>query len=155
MKAMIISAEKDVARWLKNKFLSRQEVLEKLRGKNYPAEVIEAVLEKARPLLNDELLARNLIEHYQQKKFHPQLIREKLRQRQIPPELIDQLLSEKNPAEQDDILALIKKIASRYQKLSVATARRRIASYLTRHGYSPEDFIALLEKIFPDDPEVT
>lgn len=150
MKQSVDSAEKLVARLLKNRLLSHQELKEKLQKKNYPPEVIATILEKSQPILNDELLAKNLIEHYRQKKIHPRLIRQKLIQRKIPQEIISRLLPEPE-SNQENITELIKQIFPRYQHLPKEVARRRLANYLSQRGYLPEDFGEILQKILPEE----
>jgi regulatory protein len=134
--------------------LSTQELRQRLARRGYPADQIGAVVARltASRFLDDAEYARTWARGRAQRRLlGPGRLARELRARGIAePEIsgtLDQVFAERNAGEVAEAAAT-RKLAA-LQGLAPSVARRRLAAYLTRQGFSVEIVLALCRKFLP------
>jgi regulatory protein len=147
------SAQSAALRLLGRRDYSREELRRKLSAKGFPDPETEGVLGKllSLRLLDDQKLARRLIDYYSgEKLWGPQKVFQKLIQRGIPAELARDLADrEEDKGKAPERLRRIIRLKSKGQDLSSFSPRekRRLAGSLRQRGYGWEEIWEALREI--------
>ncbi len=137
---------------------SRKELRDKLAGKKYSPEAVDATIAKLEhlDLIDDEKFARLWVNS--RVNFKPRaawLIGRELREKGIDPETAGRVLDEMIPPERERAAA--RELAGRrvrhYQTEPPETARRKLFSYLARRGFSSETIRECLEDLISAEDE--
>lgn len=131
---------------------SCREVRDRLKEKGYDPRVVEEVIADLQrlSLLNDDEFARSWIrDRLQTKPMGRRRLRQELQKKGIDPELIEQAIEDgfRDVDEVELAVSLLRQREARYRGLNEGKARRRMADFLARRGFSWEVITAAMERV--------
>ena len=142
---------KEIAfRYLSYRPRTVKEVVDKLRGKRIPPEIIEPVIEdlKRLKLLDDRSFARSWIgERLANRPGGRRLLQRELRLKGVAPELIEEAIDELYPQEVEVAKELLRKRMSRFKGLNPKKLRARAWGLLLRRGFSSQTAQECMEEL--------
>ena len=133
-------AQNTVWRLLKIRGRSEQEIIERLKRKDFSESIITQTLGYFKELgfINDQRFARDWINARLNRPFGLSRIRYELKQKGLAPELIKDELSQ--AAREHDELEILRRLVrqrrSHYAGIEPAKAKQRLVGYLSRKGFS-------------------
>ena len=138
----LAKAKEIVFRLLKFRPRSKQEVVQRLREKQFHEGIISEALEyfKKTGLIDDALFAEGWIRSRLNKPFGIQRIRFELRQKGVDEDVISSAINKevRDYDETKAMLALVENQSRKYQGLDKQTTQRRMHAFLARRGFSVE-----------------
>lgn len=129
---------------------TKKEICKKLEMKGYLPEVCEAVCERLCDvrLLNDEDIARSIVEKQKHAGKGRYSIAQKLRSRGIDESMTTEVLEELSDSEQKSIcLETAKKLSPKYKALPEREYRSKLSQALARRGFSWDTIEYALEHL--------
>lgn len=136
---------------------SRQQLLDKLRQRNCPDEVAEAVLDRMTEvgLVDDEAYAAMLVRSKQAGRgLATRALARELRTKGIDPETAEATLADIDPeAERERARALVDKKLRTMHGLDPNVQTRRLAGMLARKGYPSSMAFAVIREAIAEAPE--
>ena len=146
---------KDAAyRYLSYRARSVAEVRDKLREKDFAAEVIAEVIDdlQRQQLLDDREFARRWIEARLPRAYGVCKLAQDLRHKGVAAGVVDEVLSEYAPVlnSSERTVALLSKQAWRYRGLAPDKAKRRMLGLLARRGCDAEMARAAVEQVWQE-----
>ncbi len=128
---------------LAGKGYSEREIHHRLRSRELAEDVIEAEIEELQRtgLINDEVLAADLVERYSGRERLPRrAVEQKLRSRKLSADVIDRALaSHESPDEAEVAEELARDRLRKMGTVDPGVASRRLRDFLHRKGFSSED----------------
>ncbi|MEL0148692.1 MAG: regulatory protein RecX [Pontimonas sp.] len=128
---------------LSGKSYSEREMRHRLRSRELAEDVIEAEIEELQRtgLINDEVLATDLVERYSGRERLPRrAVEQKLRSRKLSADVIDRALaSHESPDEAELAEELARDRLRKMGTVDPGVASRRLRDFLHRKGFSSED----------------
>ncbi len=128
---------------LSGKSYSEREMRHRLRSRELAEDVIEAEIEELQRtgLINDEVLAADLVERYSSRERLPRrAVEQKLRSRKLSADVIDRALaSHESPDEAELAEELARDRLRKMGTVDPGVASRRLRDFLHRKGFSSED----------------
>ncbi len=128
---------------LSGKSYSEREMRHRLRSRELAEDVIEAEIEELQRtgLINDEVLAADLVERYSGRERLPRrAVEQKLRSRKLSADVIDRALaSHESPDEAEVAEELARDRLRKMGTVDPGVASRRLRDFLHRKGFSSED----------------
>ena len=145
-------AKNAVFRLLKVRLRSEYELIEKLRNKNIPDEIIKETVKffKNLEFINDRQFAKAWISSRLKKPYGSNRIRFELKNKGIAPEIIEE---EINHATKEDycelqvINQLAKRRCEKYRNIEPTKRYKRVFDYLTRRGFSAPNIMKAIRKL--------
>ncbi len=146
---------KDVAyRYLSYRARSVAEVRDKLREKDFAAEVVAAVLAdlQRQQLLDDSEFARRWVEARLPRACGARKLAEELRHKGVAAGVIDEILAEYAPVldSSERAVELLSKQVWRYRGLAPDKAKRRMLGFLARRGCDAETASVAVEQVWQE-----
>ncbi len=146
-------------RLLEHRPRSEAEIRRKLAGDEFPEEAMDAVLERLRRsgLVNDEQFAKAWVEN--RVEFRPRSRRAlaaEMRQRGLSTDTIQEALSDWAPEDEEEMAYQVALKYSRKQgdkELEWIEFKRKLGSYLARHGFNYDVIQPVLERIWQAQTE--
>lgn len=136
---------------------SRHQLRDKLRQRNCPDDVAEAVLDRMTEvgLIDDEAYAAMLVRSKQAGRgLAARALARELRTKGIDPETAEATLAEIDPDEERDRAhALVQKKLKTMHGLDASVQTRRLAGMLARKGYPSSTAFAVIREAIADAPE--
>lgn len=128
---------------LSGKSYSEREMRHRLRSRELAEDLIEAEIEELQRtgLINDEVLAADLVERYSGRERLPRrAVEQKLRSRKLSADVIDRALaSHESPDEAEVAEELARDRLRKMGTVDPGVASRRLRDFLHRKGFSSED----------------
>jgi len=147
-------ARQVVFRSLKYRPRSEQEVVEKLRSKDFSDDIIrETVLYFKRiGEINDQRFALGWIRSRLNKPLGIRRIGHELKQKGVTDSIIRQALEEAGDGylESDAVVSLARQRLRQYRALERTTAKRRLYHYLVRRGFDQHIILTCLHHVFSE-----
>ena len=146
-------------RLLKFRDRSEGELFQRLEQKGFSAGAIGSVVQRLKELslVNDERLARQLVEAGRRGGQGERRLRQTLTNRGIPKSLTQgALVPSDEETERERLERTIKKLWPKFQGLPKPVAQRRLAGRLIRQGFLADDIHAVTRDLFhsnPDEPD--
>jgi regulatory protein len=135
---------------LKFRMRSEAEIFGRLEKKKYDRQAIAQVISflKEKGFLNDEEFARAWIESRIKKPLGLRRLRTELKLKGIDNDIIDRQIEriKEEYSEEAVVGKLVRERSAKLRGLDPQKAKRRIFSYLLRHGFSPDVVIDALSK---------
>lgn len=146
---------KDAAyRYLGYRARSVAEVRDKLRTKDFAAEVVAEVIAdlQRQKLLDDREFARRWVAARLQRAHGARKLAQDLRHKGVAADVIDEVLAEYAPVLNSDVRAveLLNKQAWRYRGLPPDKAKRRMLGFLARRGCDGEMARAAVQQVWQE-----
>lgn len=146
---------KDAAyRYLSYRARSVAEVRDKLREKDFAAEVVAEVIAalQRQKLLDDREFARRWVEARLPRAYGARRLAQDLRHKGVAAGVVDEVLAEYAPAldSSERTVALLSKQAWRYRGLPPDKAKRRMLGFLARRGCDAEMARAAVEQVWQE-----
>jgi len=142
-------------RWLAVRSRSRRELARRLRRHGVSPGVADEVLDRLQSvsLVDDDAFSRAYVRSRLQTGGRSRrMMRAELARRGVDPELADTVAAEELPADESaSCEELAEKKARSYRGLERAVARRRLAAFLGRRGFSSEDVFRAVDKALPEE----
>lgn len=136
---------------LKFRLRSENELIERLKRKNFSEEISREVVNflKEKRFVDDNLFARAWINSRLKRPFGLRRIRSELKAKGVGQEVVEEEIGNvgDNYAEEDIVVDLIKQKLSKLKGIEPIVAKRRIYGYLIRRGFSPEIIINNLNRL--------
>lgn len=136
---------------LKFRLRSENEILERLKRKNFSTEVAREVIDflKEKRFIDDNVFAKAWINSRLRKPYGLRRIRYELRQKGVEQEVVEAQVGNigESYAEADIVVDLIKGKLSKLKGIEPDIAKRRIYAYLIRRGFSPEIVVNSLNRL--------
>jgi regulatory protein len=136
---------------------SEREVRDRLRRKGFPAEIIDAAIERLEGwhYLDDEAFARFWIENRETNRPRGRrLLEQELRLKGVDRVTIRQTIDESEIDEFNTALEVGRKKLRSYERLDPALGRRRMMAFLSRRGYSFAVIKPAIEQLFGESDEL-
>ena len=146
---------KDAAyRYLSYRARSVAEVRDKLKEKDFTAEVVAEVVAdlQRQQLLDDREFARRWVEARLPRAYGARRLAQDLRHKGVATGVVDEVLAEYAPAldSSERTVALLSKQAWRYRGLPSDKAKRRMLGFLARRGCDAEMARAAVEQVWQE-----
>lgn len=146
---------KDAAyRYLSYRARSVAEVRDKLKEKDFAAEVVAEVVAdlQRQKLLDDREFARRWIEARLPRAYGARKLAQDLRHKGVATGVVDEVIAEYAPAldSSERTVALLSKQAWRYRGLAPDKAKRRMLGFLARRGCDAEMARAAVEQVWQE-----
>ncbi len=142
-----------VFRMLKVRLRSEKEVVDKLDGKDFPADVIQKTVRYFRDtgLLDDRLFARGWIASRLKKPLGFSRIRRELKMKGLSDDIVQEECARvaDDYDEQESIHALAERRMRQYRTLDRVKAQQRLYAYLARRGFSSGLIYKVIREIEP------
>lgn len=136
---------------LKFRLRSENEILERLKRKNFSTEVAREVIDflKEKRFIDDNVFAKAWINSRLKRTYGLRRIRQELKLKGVDREVIESQVGDisENYAEADIVADLIKGKLSKLKGIEPDIAKRRIYAYLIRRGFSPEIVVNSLNRL--------
>ncbi len=136
---------------LSGKSYSEREMRHRLRSRELAEDVIEAEIEELQRtgLINDEVLAADLVERYSGRERLPRrAVEQKLRARKLSADVIDQALaSHESPDEAELAEELARERLRKMGTVDPGVASRRLRDFLHRKGFSSQDCAQAVSRV--------
>lgn len=148
-----VRAREKCLRWLEAHSRTRRELQDRLLRLGVGREIAERVLDRLEQagLLNDAALARSLAqERLRGGGMGKRRLRGELLKRGVNREAVDAAVEAAADGEEaESCLALARRKAAAYRSVPSETARRRLAGFLARRGFEPEDIFRAVDQVLP------
>ncbi len=144
-------------RWLEAAPRTRRQLADRLRQKDVDEAAAGRALDRlqAAGLIDDEAYARNWIRaHAPEGAMGRRRLAAELARRGVPRETADRVLADEAPPDEGRAAETVAaRQAVRYRGLPREAARRRLAGFLSRRGFVPEEVFRAVDRVLPRKEE--